>query len=124
MNFYIAVHLTASLLAIPLGAWILFRKKGDKLHKASGKTFSGLILISCISSLAIRDSQGNFTYIHILTAWTMICMVVSLLAIKNKNIRIHRGFMIGSFVGLVSAGILAIAMPGRILYSFFVSFIV
>ena len=124
MNFYIAVHLTASFLAIPLGTWILFRKKGDKLHKASGKTFSGLILISCISSLAIRNSQGDFTYIHILTAWTMICMVVALVAIRNKNIRTHRGFMIGTFVGLVSAGIFAVAMPGRILHSFFVSFVV
>lgn len=117
MDFAIMIHLTASIPAMALGAIILWRAKGTKLHKAAGKTWSGLILIACLSSIGIRDEQGNFTYIHLLTLWTGFCLLVALRAIMRKNIRLHRGFMVGTFIGLMVAGILATVTPGRFLYT-------
>lgn len=116
MDFFIGVHLFSSLPAIFLGAYVLARKKGDRLHKALGKTWAGLILLACLSSIAIRDAEGNFTIIHLLTLWTFICIVIALFAIRRKRIRLHRGFMIGTYIGLVVAGVFAVALPGRYLY--------
>ncbi len=118
MNLFIGLHLFSALAAMLLGGYSLMRTKGDALHKAVGKTYCGLILLACITSLAIRDENGNFTPIHILTAWTFICIVLALLAIRKKRIGSHRRFMQGTYAGLVIAGVLATAMPGRILHTF------
>lgn len=115
MNIYIAVNITASLLAIFLGIFILLRKKGDRLHKASGKTYSGLILMACISSLAIHNSDEEFFHMHFLSAWVLVCMVIALIAIKLKNITIHRICMLGNYGGLVVMVILQIVTPSGVL---------
>ena len=118
-DFAIAIHLMASLPAMLLGAMILWQPKGTKLHRAAGRAWGGLIFIACLSSIGIRDEQGNFTYIHILTLWTGFCVLVALRAIAQKKVRLHRAFMIGTFAGLMIAGSLAVATPGRFLHSLF-----
>lgn len=147
MDFNIAIHLAVSSLAIPLGAWVLWRKKGDRLHKLAGRTWSGLVLISCISSVGIRDENGNFSYIHLLTIFTFLSIVMALTAMKirahimqtasaGNSLQIlgvqitpqfllerHRAGMKGTFIGLIVAGILAVALPGRILHEMLVSLI-
>lgn len=141
MDFYTQVHLVASFSAIPLGAVILWRRKGDRLHKASGRTWTGLILISFISSLGIRDEYGNFTYIHLLTLWTFLALGIALTCIRMRAVKEfsplaqalfkpvggippatalldrHRGFMLGSYAGLVLAGVLAVLLPGQDLHN-------
>lgn len=139
MDFNIAIHLAAASIAIPLGAWVLWRPKGDKLHKLAGRTFSGLILIVCISSLGIRDANGNFSYIHLLTLFTFLSIVVALTSIKLRaglqlpaggDVKLlqvkkefllnrHRAAMKGTYIGLIVAGLLAVLMPGRYLHNLF-----
>ena len=148
MDFYVSSHLFVSTLAIPLGVWILSRRKGDRLHKALGRTWAGIILLACLTSLGIRDDDGSFNAIHLLTLWTFVCLVIALSAIKIRQLVLaadkntaqipsvlqavfrpfggtpsagfflnrHRNFMIGSCIGLVVAGGLAIFTPGRFLY--------
>ena len=117
MDFAVFIHLLASVPALALGGIILRQPKGTKLHKAAGKTWSGLIIFACLSSVGIRDEEGNFTYIHLLTLWTFFCLLVALRAIKKKKVRLHKRFMIGTFIGLIVAGFLAVATPGRFLHA-------
>lgn len=146
MDFNIAIHLVVSSLAIPLGAWVLWRKKGDKLHKLAGRTFSGLILIACISSLGIRGPNGEFSYIHLLTLFTFLAICMALISIKLRASLIqaqktapaensaklfglpitpefllvrHRTAMKFTYAGLIVAFIWAVALPGRYLHNLF-----
>jgi uncharacterized membrane protein len=58
--------------------------------------------------------------IHILSAWTLVAMALAIYFIRKGDVKHHKRFMIGTFLGLAGAGIGALA-PGRLLYRFFFS---
>jgi uncharacterized membrane protein len=110
----IAIHLTAAILCLLLGAAVLLRRKGTASHKLLGRSWVALMLIVAISSFWIR--RDGFSWIHLLSIWTLISLACAVWFIRRGNVRAHQGFMIGTFLGLVGAGIGAFA-PGRLLAS-------
>jgi uncharacterized membrane protein len=112
----VAVHLAAALLALVVGAVVVARRKGTRPHKAWGRLWVALILTTAITSLWI-PAFLHFSWIHILTAITLVSVASALWAIRHGNIAGHRGAMIGTYLGLVGAFIGALA-PGRIVGSF------
>ncbi len=114
-----ALHLGAAMLSLALGAVVLYRRKGTPSHKALGRVWVGLMLAVAISSfwiLDIREGAG-FSVIHALSAWTLVSLALAVYFIRRGNVRAHKGFMIGTFLGLAGAGLGALA-PGRALYLF------
>lgn len=107
----IALHLTAALLSLALGALVLGRRKGTRSHKALGRAWVGLMLVVAISSFWIGGSL-----IHLLSVWTLISLAAAIWFIRRGNVRAHKGFMIGTFLGLAGAGLGALA-PGRALHA-------
>ena len=102
MSPEIAVHLAAAVPALVLGGSILALRKGTRLHKALGRVWVVLVALAAMSSFAIFDiRQGAGPIIYI----------------RRGNRRAHRGFMVGTYIGLISAGVFALA-PGRFLNSF------
>jgi len=89
----IAAHLFAALLALLLGSAVLMQPKGTPRHKLLGRIWVALMAAVALSSFWIFE-------------------------IRRGNVRAHRGFMIGTFIGLAAAGIGALA-PGRALYRLF-----
>ena len=66
-----------------------------------------------VSSFWIRElNDGDFSWIHLLTIWTMISMAAAILAIRRGRVRTHALFMAGTMIGALVAGGLAM-MPGR-----------
>lgn len=120
MSPIIAVHLAAALVAMPLGVVQLTRRKGTPSHRALGYIWIAAMIVAAISSFGIQSlTNGHgFSVIHLLSIWTLIALAVAFIAIRRRNYRVHRGFMIGSYLGLVGAGIGAVAVPGRVLYVF------
>jgi uncharacterized membrane protein len=120
MTPIIAVHLTAALMALPLGIVQLARRKGTQGHRALGTLWIAAMLVAAVSSFGIQSlSHGHgFSLIHLLSVWTLIALAVAVIAIRRGNVKLHRGFMIGSYLGLVGAGVGAVAVPGRILYRY------
>jgi uncharacterized membrane protein len=113
----IALHLSAALAALGLGAAVLFLRKGSAFHKALGRGWVALMLVVAISSFWItRD--GAFSWIHLLSVWVIISIACAVFFIRRGNARAHRGFMVGTYLGLVGAGMGALA-PGRALHFFF-----
>ena len=113
----IGVHLAAAILGLLIGAAVLARKKGTVSHKALGRVWVGLMLVVALSSfwiLEIRDGAG-FSVIHLLSAWTLVSLALAVYFIRRGNVRAHKGFMVGTFIGLAAAGLGALA-PGRFLY--------
>ena len=115
----IALHLAAAVLALTLGVVVLSLTKGTRLHKALGRSWVAVMLVVAISSFwifEIRKGAGP-SAIHLLSAWTLVSLACAVWFIRRGNVRAHKGFMIGTFLGLAGAGLGALA-PGRALSRF------
>lgn len=113
----IALHLSAAFAALAVGLAVLARRKGTASHKALGRAWMALMIVVAVSSfwiLEIREGAGP-SWIHLLSAWTLISLACAVYFIRRGNVRAHRRFMVGTFLGLAGAGLGALA-PGRALY--------
>lgn len=111
-----AIHLAAVVPAIAIGVTQLLMTKGTRLHKAMGWSWVLAMLVVAISSfwiIEIRKGAG-WSVIHLLSAWTLISLACAIWFIRHGNVRAHKGFMVGTMLGLAGAGIGAV-MPGRFL---------
>jgi uncharacterized membrane protein len=118
----IAIHIAAATLALLGGALVLARRKGTRAHKVLGRVWVGAMLVVALSSFwifEIRQGAGP-SFVHVLSVWTLISLALALWFIRRGNVRAHKGFMIGTYLGLVGAGIGALA-PGRALYLAFLA---
>ena len=98
----------------PIGeSWGLPGRKGTVRHRAMGWVWMVLMAGVTLSSLAIRQlNDGRLSWIHGLTLWTLFSMAVAVFALRRGKVRLHAGFMIGAMVGVIIAGLFALA-PGR-----------
>ena len=120
MQPLIVFHLAFALAALALGGVVLARRKGTASHKMLGRIWASLMTAVALSSFwifEIRQGAGP-SFVHLLSAWTLIALACAIYFIRRGNVRAHRGFMIGTFLGLAGAGAGAL-MPGRALYVFF-----
>ena len=120
MTPLVAIHAALAAVALIIGAAVLSRRKGTASHKLLGRAWVALMVAVALSSFwifEIRRGAGP-SLIHLLSAWTLISLALAVWFIRRGNVRAHRGFMIGTFVGLAAAGLGALA-PGRALYRFF-----
>lgn len=113
----IAVHLSAALAALLLGGAVLLMRKGTNLHRRLGRAWGALMLVTAVSSFWITRN-GEWSWIHLLSAWTLVSLACAVYQVRRGNVRAHRGFMVGTYLGLVGAGAGALA-PGRALHFFF-----
>jgi len=66
-----------------------------------------------LTSFGIRTIDGGFNWLHALSALTFCTLTAGLWAIWKRNIRAHRGFMTGSYFGLLGAFVGVLAVPSR-----------
>lgn len=112
----VLVHLIAALLALAIGALNLARRKGTGAHRALGWVWVALMATAALSSFwifGLRNGAGP-SLVHLLSAWTLVALACAIYFIRRGNVRAHKAFMIGTFLGLVGAGLGALA-PGRLL---------
>jgi uncharacterized membrane protein len=117
MSTLVAMHALTALTAVAIGLVVLARRKGTASHKLLGRTWVALMVAVAVSSFwifEIRRGAGP-SFIHLLSVWTLISLAAAVWFIRRGNVRAHRGFMIGTFIGLGAAGLGALA-PGRALY--------
>jgi uncharacterized membrane protein len=112
----IAAHAAGATLALMLGGCVaLRRRKGDRLHRRLGALWVLTMYWVAFSSFGIqRLSPGHFTWIHALSAWTIVSLTVAVWAALTHRRQLHRQFVVGSYLGLVGAGIAALAFPVRL----------
>jgi uncharacterized membrane protein len=116
----VQIHLTAALSALIIGVALMMRVKGTRLHKALGWTWVIAMGVTAVSSLFIRQlNNGHFSFIHLLSGWTIVGLPGAVYAIKRGKVAAHRRAMTGMFVGgLLLAGLFAF-IPGRLLWTMF-----
>ena len=67
-----------------------------------------------LSSFFITElDPGHFSWIHGLSAFTLLTLTIGTWAAMHGRIRLHRHFMVGSYLGLVGAFVGAVAVPDR-----------
>ncbi|HWA38616.1 MAG TPA: DUF2306 domain-containing protein [Burkholderiales bacterium] len=114
----IGIHLSAALASLALGPALLFLRKGTPLHKGLGRAWAALMLLTAISSFWILKN-GQFSWIHILSVVVLANLACAVYFIRRGHVRAHMKFMVGNYLGLVAAGVGAVAAPGRTLHFFF-----
>lgn len=114
----IKIHLAAAITALLIGVALMMRVKGTGLHKTLGWTWVIAMGVTAVSSLFIRQlNHGHFSFIHLLSGWTIVGLPGAVYAIKRGKVATHRKAMTGMFVGgLLLAGLFAF-IPGRLLWA-------
>lgn len=120
MSVYI--HLAAALWVLAVGGLQLASAKGTPTHRWIGWSWMLAMVVAALSSFWLTSPSNLFMGygpIHLLSIWVLVCVAVSVIAVRRGNIRRHRGFAVGAYLGTVGAAIGAIALPGRLLHSVF-----
>lgn len=116
----IRLHVAAAFTAFAVGCVLLAGVKGTALHKALGWTWVAAMMATAVGSFFIRVIHpGHWSFIHFLSGWVAIAVPMGVVAIRRKNVRLHRRLMTGQFIGgLVIAGAFTFT-PGRLMWNVF-----
>lgn len=112
-------HVVTVAIALVLGPVLFLMPKGTAAHRVIGWIWVSCMFATAIATLFIRDMRdGAFSPIHIFSLMTFIGVPMAVWAARSGNVRAHTSAMIGLYIGLVIAGITAIA-PGRLIWDMF-----
>ncbi len=109
----ILIHMLSAIGAIVIGGVALGMKKGTSLHRAFGRTWVVLMITAALVSFGIRTS-GHFSWIHLLSVFTLLAVSASVFAAVKGRIRAHRRGMTNAYIGLLVAGAFTF-LPQRLL---------
>lgn len=112
----IATHAVAATLAVVLGgANVLRRRRGDRPHRTIGWAWLVLMYFTALSSFWIQQLRpGQFSWIHGLSAFTIVTLSLGLWNARRGRVRAHAGNMIGTYAGLWGALVGVVAVPSRL----------
>jgi uncharacterized membrane protein len=101
-------HLATALLAIAVGAVVVFRRKGTRFHRWCGRVYVAAMLALNISALCIYDLFGFFGPFHYAALFSLLTVIVGVRAawLRRGNWRpVHAYWMSWSYVGLLAAAV-------------------
>lgn len=115
MSFLVALHAIGASLALLLGPVNLYRTPpGDRLHRRVGRVWVTAMYWTAGSSFLIRQlNHGAFSWLHGLSAFTVMTLTIGLWAALTQRIELHRGMMRGTYIGVVGAFVGAVVVPQR-----------
>ena len=114
------IHIASALTAFFVGLWILAGPKGTGMHRKLGWVWVIAMASTALSSFFLSGANGqSFSWIHGLSAWTLIGLPAGIAAIRKKDVKKHAKNMTGMFLGaMVIAGLFTF-LPGRLMWSLF-----
>lgn len=107
----IIAHIAAATGALVFGAATLTMRKGNPTHKLFGRIWVALMAATALVSFGIRSS-GAFSWIHLLSVFTLGALAAAIYAAVRGHIQRHRRAMISIYTSLVIAGAFTL-LPGR-----------
>ena len=118
----IQVHVATVLPAFALGTYQIFvSRKGTKIHCSLGYVYLALMTVTSIAALFVHSLMPNGPFlglspIHLFVPLTLVGVVGALRGAWTHDIPLHRGSMIGVYVGgLLIAGSLTL-LPSRLMH--------
>ncbi|MBC6497954.1 MAG: DUF2306 domain-containing protein [Alphaproteobacteria bacterium GM7ARS4] len=115
-------HALAALLAVVSGGILLYGKKGTPWHKRLGWLWVVIMMVVACSGFFIRElrEDGSMSWIHVLSVWTIVSLVLAVVAVKYHHVTLHKYVMIATFVGLTTAGLFSL-LPDRFFGTIFLA---
>ena len=111
----LVIHLATALPAIPLGGWLLLRRrKGDRVHRLLGRVWAALMLTTSAASFWLTGLTGTLSPVHLFSVITPLSIARAVWAARIGNMRAHRTATTGAYIGLLVAGGFAL-VPSRLL---------
>lgn len=119
LAFQVQWHVVAAVTATVIGFVVISLPKGSRLHKALGWAWVIAMAATAGTSFIRELNPGGFSFIHIISGWTMVALPLGIYAIRRRNVLGHRLTMLGLFFGgSLVAGLLTF-IPGRFMYQLF-----
>jgi uncharacterized membrane protein len=120
-NALIIAHALVASFALFFGAYnLLVSTKGSRTHKMIGRLWAFSMYFVSMSSFWVREiNHGQFSIIHILSVVTIITVTMGIYSAKKQNTAAHKGYMRGSYLGLLGAFVAATLVPVRLIPQFF-----
>lgn len=115
------LHLATIVPAFLVGSVLLASRKGTSDHRILGKIYLLLMVFTGLITLLMPAQVGpqvfgHFGFIHAFSLLTLYSAPAAYFAARHGNIKAHRGYMIGLYIGgILIAGAFAFA-PGRMLH--------
>lgn len=100
-------HASFATIAIVLGGMQIVRREGGPAHRLAGRAYLAAMALTAGSSFFLTGMTGTFSFLHILSAWTLFTLVMTMLYLRRGNILGHALTMIWLYGGLLTAGVLA-----------------
>lgn len=97
------VHLLTIGIALAVTPAMMWRKRGDRIHRWLGWVWAISMFVTAILSFDIRlINRGSFSVIHILSLMTLIGVPVLIISGRRRDLKRHRGqarsFVIGALL--------------------------
>jgi uncharacterized membrane protein len=112
-SVWLAIHVGTVTPALPLGAYVLFGRKGDRRHRMLGRAWALLMVAGALSSFGLHGLIGHLSPIDLLSVITLVGILRGVLLAMRGDIARHRRTMLRVYTGLVLAGAFAF-LPGRL----------
>lgn len=99
-----SIHLASAIWVLVAGILQLSMKKGTRIHRVIGWSWMLSMLTVSISSFwltGLEDWFHGYGPFHILSVWVIICVIVSTISLRAKNLHLHKSYAIGAFLGLL-----------------------
>jgi uncharacterized membrane protein len=115
----IPLHAFAAMAAFVLGLVQLLAPKGTLPHRTLGWIWVVLMAVVVGSSFWIHEIRlvGPWSPIHLLSIFSLVMLVVGVLAARDHNVGRHKTTMVSIYAGaLIIAGLFTF-VPGRIMHA-------
>jgi len=116
----IKIHLIAALLALGLGAVLMFARKGRRFHRIAGWVWVTLAMTTAGATLFITSlNHGKWSILHLFTGWVLLILPLAVMWARRHNVARHRRTMMGLFYGGFAINLLIAFIPGRTMWMMF-----
>lgn len=113
----LSIHLATVIPAIPLGAFVLVKRKGSPRHRLLGKVWLVLMIVAATSALWIRHlNNGSLSPIHLLVPVVLFGSWRAVTTARRGDIRAHRRVLVLIFVGALLIPAVTAFVPGRLMW--------
>lgn len=99
-------HIVTITIALALTPVMLLRRRGDTPHRVMGWIWASSLILTALISFSVRFiNNGSFSFIHLLSAWTLIQVPVLVISARRHDVTRHRSAVRGIVTGaLLIAG--------------------
>lgn len=109
----ITLHAVSALVVLLLGPLQILRRRRDRAHRILGGVWAAAMVVTCLSSFGMIDD--GLSWLHGLSVWTLVCLAAAIVGIRSGSVEVHRGFMVGSYLGTLIAFAFAALVPVRLI---------